>query len=103
MPHTQTAIVIPFLPLVTRALVEVPLRLGRDSVRLPQDLLQLAIQFMRQRRFQDLAVELAQMFEHFIRRGFADENEQRRFALVHIRTEFFHHVVVDTIVRQRAR
>jgi hypothetical protein len=49
---------------------------------LVEDLLPLAIQLMRQRRFQDLAVELAQMFEYFICRGFADEDEQRRFALV---------------------
>src|SRR4029453_9928839 len=43
------------------------------------------------------------MFEHFIRRGLADEDEQRRLALIQIRTEFAHHVVVDRIIRQRAR
>jgi hypothetical protein len=33
-------------------------------VRLVQHCLQLAIEFMRQRRLQDLAMELAQMLEH---------------------------------------
>ena len=40
-------------------------------------------------------MELAQMLEHFIRRGFADEDEQRRFPLVQIGAEFAHHVVVE--------